>query len=203
MQEASPAGSGAVGEEEAELTEEEKLLLQVKELKRQLQVSINSKVRRDGLAWVAARHSTCPLMHASWTCAWCHTQISATKHGQLERHAMEADKERLQGDLRRMQQRIEAQDAALETLQNERKALLHYAQTLEGDAARVRAWCRATCLVPTAHAAACCGGVRYRSARECHVVCDTLRTADTLPTRPTTRSRPFPDEGCGRRERGP
>lgn len=64
MQEASPAGSGAVGDEEAELTEEEKLLLQVKELKRQLQVSINSKVRRDGLAWVAARHSRCALMHA-------------------------------------------------------------------------------------------------------------------------------------------
>ena len=51
---------------------------------------------------------------------------------------LEADKERLQAEMRRMQRRIEAQDTALETLQNERKALLHYAQNLEADAARVR-----------------------------------------------------------------
>ena len=65
-------------------------------------------------------------------------QISETKRGQVERHVLEADKERLQAEMRRMQRRIEAQDTALETLQNERKALLHYAQNLEADAARVR-----------------------------------------------------------------
>ena len=41
-------GASAAGgvDDEKELTEEEKLVLQVKELKRQLQVSINSKVTR-------------------------------------------------------------------------------------------------------------------------------------------------------------
>ena len=42
------AGASTAGgvDDEKELTEEEKLVLQVKELKRQLQVSINSKVTR-------------------------------------------------------------------------------------------------------------------------------------------------------------
>lgn len=110
---ASAASSGAglspaaAGDEEEELTNEERLERQVADLRLQITVAINAK-------------------------------IMATKKAQVAMQKVEAKQKHMDAEVARLKRELRDAKEAQESMQKERKALLHYAQSLESDVTRMK-----------------------------------------------------------------
>jgi len=111
-----------------DMSEDDRLRQQVAKLQAQLAVALKSKVCN--ITTVCGGHQ----LNAVST-----PQISTTKSVHLQRQAFSAEKRQMKEEMASMRQLLDETRLSHDSMKQERKALLHYAQALEADVARVGA----------------------------------------------------------------